>query len=926
MRFSLTAFLLSLLLPSLCLTSEAAGKRRPGKNAPSAQTDKPSEKQQKPDTGKEKKEEPQPPPVVDPAAWLKKNSLFQSGLKAMADHLPDVAARQFNDLLASRPPGETLPYIHRQLGEALVRNGQYKEGLHILKDTPETAKQPAALFWEALANKGLGYYSSALHLFNSLEDDATLPPELKRSLLWQMAEIHMLLRNPDQGSNVLKRLLQDSDQQTRSAARLALGGLALQRNKPEEAGEFILEIVNSPKKFSPQARGLASLIQAKALVMQNKPQEAMPLLSSLIAQPKMLPRIVSMAKLATAEAEIAAEKMGQLPREEKGKGEDRLLNFIETEPDSPLIPEAFNILRAAEAFRDAESFQKLQDWAGGEHPQRSPYAMGTLARELISKKEDLALQKLFLRAGEKFPDHPAAKDLQYIILQYLYDEEKLKEAGELAATLKDSEAKSLFMKAGLLFSEEKFREASALYLNAFDLLEDQDGVLEQKAAYNGYIAALHEQLPEILGKIGKSARLSSDTYADLKLEIALEAASRLQESAKTSLERFIKTYPAHPRLADAWLALGELALYLENPDQETTIHALESLKPLALSEEQKERMARLRILLPEYMGQWPAAIQAARDYLSAYQDKEKKIPMQLKLGELLYRNNDFNQAHLYLQNYLSHLEPDSPYRIPALFLSGKAAQQTGTQQSLSTALDLFEKVEQTASTYRPAAVIERASILMRQGKPQQVINLLDAFIDSPNLTEESHRLALALEAEAWASLGSTDSKALDKARELTGKILEEKELPLAWKNRTLFQQAQLSERAGDATLALRDYHRIISTPPDSQLRREWYWYYQAGFAAMHLLEDMKNWAGAIAIAESMAKAGGPRSEEALNRAKKIRLEHFVWGAEPEESTSALPEKETPVEVSLPQELTLPPSSLPRTEPAMPEKTDKKKTK
>lgn len=912
MRLGISAFLFALCFPLADLPAEAASAKKAATSKSAKITKKStSARQSEPvvsapaveKTGTASEEETLPP--VDPDKWLKKSKLYQAGVRAMTDHLPEVAVRNLTDLVAANPPKEVLPYVNRQLGEAYVRNGQFEEGLNVFKNNRDLYDSEGALFWEGMANKGKGSYSVALRLFNSLENKEDLSPEVKTALLWQMAEIHGMLNNNEQSKRVLTRLLEMEDLQTQMVAKLALAALSIEIENPEEARLLVMDIINSPRKLSPQMVSMAKLILSKALVMEGNPKEALDNLSEMISRNSLPSRIMSMVKLAAAEAEIAMEKKGEVGEDEKGKGEDRLLTFIETQPDSPFLPEAFNILQATQAFSDPRAYEKLQEWARGEHPNRTPYAMGMMVRLMIKREEASQLPEIFVRAGEKFASHVATRDLQYLILQYFYDHKLAEEADKLISLLPGDEAKTLFMEGGLYYAKENFWKAGEVYDKSFDALTDYKGDLDQIAAYNVFISALRAEMPQLTKKMEESPFVNQGTHANLLLEKALAMASWGEEKSIKELERFLATYPHHKRTAEAWLALGELALNQKEPDNSLTTKALEALSNLPLTEEEKERTARLKVLLPERNEQWNAARAAAKEYLDVYRSPELMIPMQLKMGELLYRDREYNQAFLYIQRVIHALPEKSPYLPYALFLSGKAAQLTGTQQSMEDALRVFSEVVKLESPYKTAAIIESASILSRRGQAREVIAMLDSFMGEQDLAPESRRLALALEAEAWASLFSSDPTALEKAKKLTTKILEEENLPVSWKNRTLYQQAKFSEKAGDATEAIRDYHQIIHSPGNEEAIPEWGWYYKAGFSAMRLLEDQKNWLAAISLAETMAKAGGPLSEDAANRAKKIRLEHFVWSDNDQGNGPA----ETNKRLDLPEELTLPDSLL-----------------
>lgn len=934
MRLPVIATLFSLLLslsilpgdcaPSKKKTSSSKGKttassEKKGTQAAPAKEDSAKTDQSPP----EQAEQPPPPPEpVDPAKWLPKSKLYQAGLKAMTGHLPDVAVRNFNDLLASNPPAEVVPYIQRQLGEAYVRNKQYEEGLQVLKNNPEVSALPGSFFWEAMANKGKGSYSVALLIFNKLEETPDLDPDMKVSVLWQMAEIQSLLGNFEQSVRILQRLLESPKEEVQTVAKLALANLYLQLDRPSEARDLVQAFTEKDAKYPPQIRALAKLQLSRVLSMEGKPREALDLLSGIIAEDNLPSRLITWAHLAAAYAEITIEQKGEALAEEQGKGEDRLLKFIENEPDSIFLPEAFNILHNANAFSNPEAFNKLQNWATGQQKERTPYALCTLTRVLISKEETASLPEIFSTAAQKFPDHKATRDLEYLILQYLFDHKKLEDAEKLITLLPEGDSKTKFMQAGLAFAKNDYTAATQLYKEAFDGLQDKEGNLEQLAAFNACVSALESQAKKLFNSIETSPALLPETYSDIALEKALEAASRAEPEALNLLKNFLTNYPDHKRAADAWLTLGELALYQEKPQEDLTLKAIQALQELPLNDQEKERFARLQIILPEYSEQWSAAINAAKKYLDTYTAPELQQPMQLKLGELLYRNKDYGQALLYLQKLTRNLPENSPYLAFSLFLSGKAAQQVGTTNSLNSALELFNKVSQLDSPYRSAAIIEACSILSQQGKVEEVIPRLAAFTNEENLSPESRRLALSLEAEAWAALASVNPEALEKARKLTKKILEEPNLPATWKNKTLFQQASLAEKAGDETNALRDYHLIVSEPTENFRKPEWYWYYLAGFAAIRILEDQQNWTAAISLADSMAAAGGPRSNDAAARGKKIRLEHFVWEDSPAPD-KAEQSGENNNSWEIPDTLVLPDSILPTEEKKDQEKSSDK---
>ena len=67
---------------------------------------------------------------------------------------------------------------------------------------------------------------------------------------------------------------------------------------------------------------------------------------------------------------------------------------------------------------------------------------------------------------------------------------------------------------------------------------------------------------------------------------------------------------------------------------------------------------------------------------------------------------------------------------------------------------------------------------------------------------------------------------------------------------------------------------MLTRPPGT--KADQFWFYKAGLEAARLLEDQQDWPAAIAIYDQMASAKGPQREELTQRARRLRLEHFIW--------------------------------------------------
>lgn len=229
--------------------------------------------------------------------------------------------------------------------------------------------------------------------------------------------------------------------------------------------------------------------------------------------------------------------------------------------------------------------------------------------------------------------------------------------------------------------------------------------------------------------------------------------------------------------------------------------------------------------------------------------------------------------------------PDSPLKAAALFLAGKAAQQSNTVNTLEAALTIFQTLGAGTTQFAQAAKIEEASVLLRMGKADQCIAVLDELLSKP-LPRYMRLLALSIQADAWVTKEDTHSDTLRKAINLCTEILNTPNLGLAWKFKTLTQRAQFYERLNDQEKALDDYASVlVHTPSGSSAnkRRDWHWFYNAGFASIRLMGQAQNWDGALALARKLAQTSGPRAREAAAYARRIQLEHFIWQEDPAET-------------------------------------------
>ncbi len=95
-----------------------------------------------------------------------------------------------------------------------------------------------------------------------------------------------------------------------------------------------------------------------------------------------------------------------------------------------------------------------------------------------------------------------------------------------------------------------------------------------------------------------------------------------------------------------------------------------------------------------------------------------------------------------------------------------------------------------------------------------------------------------------------------------------------WRNQALFKKAKRSNSLVEQPEALVAYYDVLQRSMAAD--REYFWLYKAGFDAARLLEQQEQWKSAVSIYEKMAAFDGPRSAEARDRLRQLRLDRFLW--------------------------------------------------
>ncbi len=851
--------LASCLIGLMTGVARAADASAPKENAPTAETNV---------------EAPSPEQLE-----LKKDKKFQQALKHLTEGLPLQASKLFRECLDSKLSDAAKEIVRPFYAESLVRSGKTEEGLTEWAILPDS---PLKNYWTATALYNKGYYTDALKKLSAIpQTDAlnTYALQLTAILARNLKDNQLLIET-------LTTLSQSPEQTVAVPASILLANTLIEARRYRHAEETLdkLNASSNKEKNSSALKAYATLLSGKLSSARGDTERAITVFQDLANQKECPSKIRDLASLALARAEIAHEKntLDQTVKDEAadaGTGVERIIAFIGARPESSVLIDAFNILLKEDTFQiNPQAQEKLSGWVSTKDEHRQPVAMYAQGSILLENGETTEAYKLTLTALEKYPQNEAVCILALNAITALLEKNMVHEAETLIAAYPGVSTGIIFQQGVLAFRKGDY-ELARDYFRVVESYASQQGA--EVALFNENLTLLHAGDSKTAAALPEKAENNPELKERLMFEQAHYAAKRMEPQAAELLNRFIACAVTDALRIRAQLDRAEVALSLNPPDLKTAERIATELTATPLNDEQSLQVARLNIMLAENRNEWTTAIQACRQAITLDEENKYADALHLKLGELLFKNGDFHEVLLVLQPFPEKY-PDSSLRAAALFLAGKAAQQSNTANALDTALNIFRTLGAEKSAFAKSAKIEEASILLRMGKADECIAVLDNML-AVKLPRYMRLLALSIQADAWVTKENTNSESLRKAVLLCTEILGTPNLGLTWKFKALHQRAQLHERMNDFKRALDDYASILAhTPVDNSnsARKDWHWFYNAGFASIRIMCQLQNWNDALAMATKLAQTSGPRAREAAAIARRIQLEHFIWQEEP----------------------------------------------
>lgn len=779
--------------------------------------------------------------------------------------MPQVAIIRLREFLGGNITPEESRIARGKLGEALLAAGETEEALKVLQN-PDLLLLPATEFNLAQTYATLGRWGEAFASYQKVASDSHSPFR-SRAILGQ-AEALRALQRTDEALQLLMSLF--SDPKAKDQAELRSVELLLRKRDITGARRVLDKTRPQAAADKKEKRFLRGQLEAQL----GHYERALELFQTILRKPEGASRAVFIATLCAA-----AETSLRLNRPETG--DDALEDFIEHHPTAAELPTIFKTLDQLYRAEPIMSNQELRRWANDSIQPRRALAQWYFAKsELRAGRRESALRVFAELRG----NNPKFSDLAEGLLEFAHLELEDRRFSDALAIAEDARAlgpsptlleRINFLTGQAQYGLRHFPDAA----ETFETVANTSTDLAADSFYNASLSWLqsgdHVRFLADYQKLDQAGE-NEEARGDLLIEEGLVQATQGNKLAAETLQGFLREFPRHKRIAEAWVALAELAFHSIPANLDAARKNLARAAQSGPNDVARERADYLAIWLEDAAPNAVATnvIDAANRFLRTYPTSPLVSDVRMKLAEAYYRQQDFPNAQTQFQ-ILAQENPQSGFTEKALFFAAKSAMQSMGMQSLDRALLLLDEVVKKGGDLKWAARNEQAAIERRLGKQADATTLYDEVLQG-NAKLEEKRAALCGKGDILYELGSTDRENYKRAIDLYGQLASQKDVPLHWRNQALFKKGTCLEKLGDRENSLATFYEIIEDENLFGRQREFFWYYKAGFNAARLLEDDAKWQPAAVIYQKLASAGGARSEEAKARLSQLRLEHFLW--------------------------------------------------
>lgn len=759
--------------------------------------------------------------------------------------------------------------------EQALHNGAPAEALRALKDVAESPEQH---YLKGRALTALRRYDQAIQEFAAIETQHPLYAYAAKGIIY-------CARRCATPAQQLEQLTQSPNADIALQARIALAEIHVSGGEDSPLAELNTACANHA-----DLKGGILLLEAEQLRRAGKYDAAMAKCREAEDKAPAFQREYSRILL----AEIYYDKE-KAEGDDEGKGEETLLKFISSSPDSALLEEAFRRLDKRGAFSTSKyAIRKLEEWSrDGAAMRRALLASAIVQREALQTARNEELGDIAAnRATGINPEYlPITVQINNEQSRYLIINGKKEEAAAYLNRIPEAkrDAFSLFYKARTLPATDPI--ALELYLKSADCAYPElQEIALSNAVYCAHVTENAAILADILQRELPTAvsRAIKLTHAGLNLR-------KDPQTARAALQQVLQMQPTPAQKVEATLQLTQLDL-----DEGDSISALKRLEEYT----HKDRHDWTNEQVMRYYGLYLHALESEQEVgratashkpfleksLKSTQREDVRVAITLKLAKIYSEEGNHRDALLLLED-LAAKTKDRTMRARALLLAGRESTQCLTLPSVTKGAELFEAAAAIDSPYHFRAAILNTAVRFRisdEKDANQRINRIIREIEtarkatpgSTHLAEE-YAFALTVRADIEAIPGTPE--ALKTAIETNAQVFTIPGLTEEWHRRAYLQQAIFCTRVDYNERALLSYKNIINSLPATTKQAtpdKAYILCLSGTGAIACLLKMEQWEAAADMAETVVRhpisqAYPERTEHFKAWARQIRKVHFL---------------------------------------------------
>lgn len=760
--------------------------------------------------------------------------------------------------------------------EAAVRNANPAEALKLLQNAEDS---PQTHYWRGRALVDLQRYAEAFEELQRVPAENELRPYAGMTAVY-------CARRMSNAEEVLEQLCADTNKGIAAAANAALQEQLIRRNRGGNVSSIDMELAKEAA-IIPEGKALLEAVQ-----LRKKGQYAAALELCRKAEDADSPRVREYSRLVFAEIYYAMEQ--QAPESgAEGKGEETLLKFISSFPESPLLTEAFRRLEYHRAFSDSKyAAQKLEEWSTDiTATYRALLATAMLQKiqlDLYNETEQAEL--LTNRAITINPDFvPLTVHISNELVRTFIARHKVEDAEQALARVPQNQwnAETYFLKAQTLPATNP--QATELYLRSAELAAP---TLREVALGNAIFCAYSSGDTATCDKL----LAQKDTSAVRRSILLTHAALLLRKdivTAANELNEVLQLNPPPQQKIEAILLLTQIDL--ENGDYSKAMERLGGFTHAQRTTWTNDQVMRyyglyLHALDCEYEQQETETTH--KDFLRQALQLTKRTDVReaitLKLAKIYSDEGDHTQALQMLTELCAHTD-DKEMRARLLLLAGREATQQASRTGLMKGAELFGQVSRTESVYKHKAALLESAVLLRLNRVEeasQVLNRALKKIESersatPGSTYLSEEYAFALSVQADIAAIPGNKESLLRAIECNEKIFTIPGLTTVWHIRARLQQGVFCSRAGLYEKALFNYSNIVTLLPKNEEKAtpaNFHLLSLAGTGAIAALLKLERWDDAATMAEQIvahpiSQRYSQKTRHFVEWAQQIRLYH-----------------------------------------------------